>query len=92
MTHQSKFFGLALGAAMAFSAPAFANDGYGDCKLFGNVCTPDNPMGACMVSSEGACAAHYAYGRHRAPTASTEASTPTSGPPTSAATTEPHIQ
>ncbi len=63
-----------------------------DCKLFGNVCTPDNPMGACMVSSEGACAAHYAYGRHRAPTASTEASTPTSGPPTSAATTEPHIQ
>ena len=63
-----------------------------DCKLFGTVCTPDNPMGACMVSSEGACAAHYAYGRHRAPTASTEASTPTSGPPTSAATAEPHIQ
>lgn len=62
-----------------------------DCKLFGTVCTPDNPMGACMVSSEGACAAHYAYGRHRAPTASTEASTPTSGPPTSAATTEPHL-
>ncbi len=36
-----------------------------DCKLFGNVCTPDQPMGACMVSSEGACAAHYSYGRHR---------------------------
>jgi hydrogenase expression/formation protein HypD len=28
-----------------------------DCKLFGTVCTPENPMGACMVSSEGACAA-----------------------------------
>ncbi len=36
-----------------------------DCKLFGNVCTPDNPMGSCMVSSEGACAAHYSYGRFR---------------------------
>ncbi len=36
-----------------------------DCKLFGTVCTPDNPMGSCMVSSEGACAAHYSYGRYR---------------------------
>ena len=36
-----------------------------DCKLFGNVCNPENPMGSCMVSSEGACAAHYAYGRFR---------------------------
>jgi hydrogenase expression/formation protein HypD len=36
-----------------------------DCKLFGTVCTPDNPMGACMVSSEGACAAYYSYGRQR---------------------------
>lgn len=36
-----------------------------DCKLFATVCTPDNPMGACMVSSEGACAAHYSYGRFR---------------------------
>lgn len=34
-----------------------------DCKVFATVCTPDNPLGACMVSSEGACAAHYAYGR-----------------------------
>jgi hydrogenase expression/formation protein HypD len=34
-----------------------------DCKLFGTVCTPDNPIGSCMVSSEGACAAHYSYGR-----------------------------
>jgi hydrogenase expression/formation protein HypD len=36
-----------------------------DCRLFGNVCTPENPMGSCMVSSEGACAAHYSYGRFR---------------------------
>ena len=36
-----------------------------DCKIFGTVCTPDNPMGACMVSSEGACAAHWTYGRFR---------------------------
>ncbi len=35
-----------------------------DCKIFGTVCTPENPMGSCMVSSEGACAAHYSYGRH----------------------------
>ena len=38
-----------------------------DCKLFGTVCTPDNPVGACMVSSEGACAAYYSYGRQRVP-------------------------
>lgn len=37
-----------------------------DCKLFGTVCTPDNPMGSCMVSSEGACAAYWTYGRFRA--------------------------
>ena len=36
-----------------------------DCKIFGTVCTPDNPIGSCMVSSEGACAAHYRYGRLR---------------------------
>ncbi|HSV71453.1 MAG TPA: hydrogenase formation protein HypD [Methylibium sp.] len=36
-----------------------------DCKLFATVCTPENPMGSCMVSSEGACAAHYSYGRFR---------------------------
>ncbi len=34
-----------------------------ECKLFARVCTPENPLGACMVSSEGACAAVYAYGR-----------------------------
>ncbi len=38
-----------------------------DCKLFGTVCTPENPMGSCMVSSEGACAAYWSYGRMRAP-------------------------
>jgi hydrogenase expression/formation protein HypD len=32
-----------------------------DCKLFGKACTPDNPVGACMVSSEGACHAVYRY-------------------------------
>lgn len=32
-----------------------------DCKLFATVCTPENPVGACMVSSEGACGAHYRY-------------------------------
>ena len=31
----------------------------------GTVCTPENPVGSCMVSSEGACAAHYSYGRFR---------------------------
>lgn len=34
-----------------------------ECKLFNNPCTPDNPLGSCMVSSEGACAAYYSYGR-----------------------------
>jgi hydrogenase expression/formation protein HypD len=36
-----------------------------ECKLFGTVCTPETPVGSCMVSSEGACAAHYTYGRYR---------------------------
>jgi hydrogenase expression/formation protein HypD len=34
-----------------------------DCPLFDNVCTPEAPVGACMVSSEGTCAAAYKYGR-----------------------------
>jgi hydrogenase expression/formation protein HypD len=34
-----------------------------DCKLFGGRCTPENPVGPCMVSAEGACSAHYQYGR-----------------------------
>jgi hydrogenase expression/formation protein HypD len=32
-----------------------------DCAIFGTVCTPRNPIGSCMVSSEGACAAYYKY-------------------------------
>ncbi|MDP2980915.1 MAG: hydrogenase formation protein HypD [Candidatus Omnitrophota bacterium] len=36
-----------------------------DCKLFSKKCNPDNPYGACMVSSEGACAAYYRYGAGR---------------------------
>ncbi len=36
-----------------------------DCKVFGTVCTPENPIGSCMVSSEGACAAYYSHGRFR---------------------------
>lgn len=34
-----------------------------DCKLFGRACTPETPLGACMVSSEGSCAAYYTYRR-----------------------------
>lgn len=34
-----------------------------DCKVFGKACTPSNPMGSCMVSSEGACAAYFKYGK-----------------------------
>ena len=36
-----------------------------DCPLFEKKCTPDEPVGACMVSSEGTCAAWYKYGRRR---------------------------
>lgn len=36
-----------------------------DCRIFGTVCTPENPVGSCMVSAEGACAAHYTYGRYK---------------------------
>jgi hydrogenase expression/formation protein HypD len=35
-----------------------------DCPAFGRACTPQTPLGATMVSSEGACAAYYLYGRH----------------------------
>ena len=34
-----------------------------DCRIFGTACTPDHPVGSCMVSSEGACAAYFQYGR-----------------------------
>ena len=36
-----------------------------DCAAFGERCLPEHPLGATMVSSEGACAAYYRYGRHR---------------------------
>jgi hydrogenase expression/formation protein HypD len=36
-----------------------------ECKLFGTVCSPETPIGSCMVSPEGACAAHWTYGRFR---------------------------
>ena len=35
------------------------------CRIFGTGCTPEHPVGSCMVSSEGACAAHYRHGRAR---------------------------
>jgi len=35
-----------------------------ECKVFGTACTPEHPIGTCMVSSEGACAAYFNYGRH----------------------------
>jgi len=38
-----------------------------DCPAFGRACTPEHPLGATMVSAEGACAAYYQYGRHLAP-------------------------
>jgi hydrogenase expression/formation protein HypD len=34
-----------------------------ECKVFGTACTPERPIGTCMVSSEGACAAYYTFGR-----------------------------
>jgi hydrogenase expression/formation protein HypD len=36
-----------------------------DCPLFGKACTPDRPVGACMVSAEGSCAAYYRYAAQR---------------------------
>jgi hydrogenase expression/formation protein HypD len=38
-----------------------------ECKVFGTACTPETPIGTCMVSSEGACAAYYNYGRFTRP-------------------------
>ena len=38
-----------------------------DCACFGKECNPEHPLGATMVSAEGACAAYYAYGRHLDP-------------------------
>ncbi len=36
-----------------------------ECPAFGTTCVPEHPLGATMVSSEGACAAYYNYGRYR---------------------------
>ena len=44
-----------------------------ECKVFATACTPEHPLGACMVSPEGGCAAHYLYGRFRQSQASMEA-------------------
>ncbi len=38
-----------------------------ECKVFGTACTPETPIGTCMVSPEGACAAYYNHGRLRGP-------------------------
>jgi hydrogenase expression/formation protein HypD len=35
-----------------------------ECRVFGTACTPETPIGTCMVSSEGTCAAYYNYGRY----------------------------
>lgn len=45
------------------------------CKLFGKECTPEHPLGALMVSSEGSCAAYYSY-EHRKTALATTAGTP----------------
>ncbi|MCQ7029747.1 hydrogenase formation protein HypD, partial [Escherichia coli] len=42
-------------------------------KLFAKACTPETPLGSCMVSSEGACAAYYHYGRFQERSAAVEA-------------------
>jgi hydrogenase expression/formation protein HypD len=44
-----------------------------DCPAFGQACTPRTPLGATMVSSEGACAAYYAYDRRRSPVSTGDA-------------------
>ena len=45
-----------------------------ECSAFGRQCTPESPLGATMVSAEGACAAYYQYGRYLS-----SAETPTGG-------------
>ncbi len=51
------------------------------CPAFGKLCTPEHPLGATMVSSEGACAAYYHYGRYRnsQPANSKDVTTPQAG-------------
>jgi hydrogenase expression/formation protein HypD len=63
-------FGIAIPAATAATACRCGDVLKGKiapdaCPLFGTACTPDAPVGACMVSSEGTCAAYYKYGVQR---------------------------
>jgi len=52
-----------------------------DCAIFGTACTPRNPIGSCMVSSEGACAAYYKYRWRKPPETVQRGQTPlTAGP------------
>ena len=46
------------------------------CKVFGTACTPETPLGSLMVSSEGACAAYYNYGRLDSPEPAVAAGAP----------------
>jgi len=55
------------------------------CKLFGNECTPENPVGALMVSSEGSCAAYYNYEHRKAALTSLTMPPPKSSPVPAAA-------
>jgi hydrogenase expression/formation protein HypD len=50
-----------------------------ECSAFGTLCTPRNPLGATMVSSEGACAAYYLYRRMSVPGSGTSGTVPGSG-------------
>ena len=50
-----------------------------ECSAFGTLCTPRNPLGATMVSSEGACAAYYLYRRMSVPASGTSGTVPASG-------------
>lgn len=47
-----------------------------ECKVFGTACTPETPIGTCMVSSEGACAAYYTFGRLHSTAAGLAAAAP----------------
>ena len=61
--------GIAGGRSRPSAGPATCSRGSSsriECPAFGTRCTPEHPLGAPMVSSEGACAAYYNYGRFRA--------------------------
>src|SRR5689334_8656265 len=52
-----------------------------ECKMFGTACTPETPIGTCMVSPEGACAAYYNYGRMHRTRVPEAAGSPAAGSP-----------